>query len=288
MIGSLCQIRSEMSTTVATNRLEVPGASIYYEVRGSGPLLALIAAPMAGSGFAALADLMASQFTVLTYDPRGSEHSTVDDRTEITTPGRLADDVHHVLSSVSDEPAAILGSSGGAVTGLALVTAHPEQVSVLIAHEPPLLTLLSNAEEELGVVQEIYSTYLRAGSEAAMRRFLLSIGVLGEEGSRQFAAMPEPEPVPAPAVPQNDNDFFYANQMRATTGYRPDLRALSEASTRIVVGVGAASAGQLAHRGGLALAEHLGLVPTEFPGDHGGFAGEARAFADKLREVLVD
>jgi pimeloyl-ACP methyl ester carboxylesterase len=276
-----------MSTTVSRHYLDVPGASIYYEVRGSGPLLALIGAPMSSSGFAALADLMASQYTVLTYDPRGSEHSTVTDRTEITTPDLLAEDVYRVLDSVSDEPAAIVGSSGGAVTGLALVTAQPERVSVLVAHEPPLVTLLSNAEEELAEVQEIYQTYLRAGSEAAMRRFLLSIGVLGEEGARQFAAMPVPEPVPAPAVPQTDNDFFYANQIRATTSYRPDRERLSRASTRIVVGVGAISAGQLAHRCGRALAEHLGLPATEFPGDHGGFAGEAPAFADRLREVLA-
>ena len=111
-----------MSTTVSTHYLDVPGASIYYEVRGSGPLLALIGAPMGSSGFAALAELMASQYTVLTYDPRGSEHSTVTDRTEITTPELLAEDVYRVLDSVSDEPAAIVGSSGGAVTGLALVT----------------------------------------------------------------------------------------------------------------------------------------------------------------------
>jgi pimeloyl-ACP methyl ester carboxylesterase len=275
-------------STAATHYLDVPGASIYYEVRGSGPLLALIAAPMGGSGFAALADLMASQYTVVTYDPRGSEHSRVADRTEITTHELLAEDVHRVLKSVSDEPAAILGSSGGAVTGLALVTAYPGQVSVLVAHEPPLVTMLTNAPEELAKVEEIYQTYLRAGSDAAMRKFLLSIGVLGEEGSRQLAAMPEPDPVPAPAVPQTDNDFFYANQIRATTGYRPDLKALSEASTKILVGVGATSAGQLAHRGGLALAEHLGLTPTEFPGDHGGFAGEAPAFAERLRQVLAD
>src|SRR5215217_5836220 len=198
-----------MSMTVTTHYLDVPGASIYYEVRGSGPLLALIGAPMGSSGFAALADLMASQYTVLTYDPRGIKHSTVTDRTEITTPELLAGDVYRVLDSVSDESAAMVGSSGGAVTGLALVTAHPERVSVLVAHEPPLVTLLSNAEEEL-----------------------------------------------------------------------------SGASTRIVVGVGATSAGQLAHRCGRALAEHLGLPATEFPGDHGGFAGEAPAFADRLREVL--
>ena len=277
-----------MNPSAVTHQLEVPGASIYYEVRGSGPLLALIAAPMGSSGFAALAELMASHYTVVTYDPRGSERTTVTDRTEITTPELLAEDVHRVLNRVSDEPAAILGSSGGAVTGLALVTAHPEQVSVLVAHEPPLLTLLSNADEELAEVQEIYQTYLRAGSDAAMRRFLLSIGVLGEEGSRRFAAMPEPDPVPAPAVPETDNDFFYASQIRATTGYRPDLKALSEASTKIVVGVGATSAGQLAHRGGQALAEHLGLTATEFPGDHGGFAGETPAFAERLRQVLAD
>jgi pimeloyl-ACP methyl ester carboxylesterase len=213
-------------STAGTHHLDVPGASIYYEVRGSGPLLALIAAPMGASGFAALAELMAPHYTVVTYDPRGSEHSTVTDRTEITTHELLAEDVHRVLKSVSDEPAAILGSSGGAVTCLALVTAYPEQVSVLVAHEPPLVTLLTNAPEELAKVQEIYQTYLRAGSDAAMRKFLLSIGVLGEEGSRQLAAMPEPDPVPAPAIPETDNDFFYANQIRATTGYRPDLKAL--------------------------------------------------------------
>ena len=275
-------------STSGTHQLDVPGASIYYEVRGSGPLLALIAAPMGASGLAALAELMAPQYTVVTYDPRGSEHSTVTDRTEITTHELLAEDVHRVLKSVSDEPAAILGSSGGAVTGLALVTAYPEQVSILVAHEPPLVTLLTNAPEELAKVEEIYHAYLRTGSDAAMRKFLLSIGVLGEEGSRQLAATPEPDPVPAPAVPETDNDFFYANQIRATTGYRPDLKALSAASTKIVVGIGATSAGQLAHRGGLALAEHLGLTPTEFPGDHGGFAGEAPAFAERLRQILAD
>jgi len=276
-----------MNRTVDTHYLDVPGAKIYYEVRGSGPLLALIAAPMGSSGFVALADLLAAQYTVVTYDPRGSEHSVVTDRTEMTTPELLADDVHRVLTSVSAEPAAIMGSSGGAVTGLALVAAHPAQVSVFVAHEPPLLTLLSNAAEELAEVQEIYQTYLRAGSDAAMRRFLLSIGVLGEEGSRQLAAMPEPEPVPAPAVPQTDNDFFYANQIRATTSYRPDLEALSRASTKIVVAVGKESVGQLANRGGHALAEHLGIPAIEFPGDHGGFANAAPAFAEKLRNVLA-
>lgn len=272
---------------VAQHTLDVPGARIHYEVRGSGPLLAIIGAPMGSSPFGPLAAAMASDHTVLTYDPRGSERTTVTDRNQPTTPELLADDVHRVLAAVTDEPVAVLGSSGGAVTGLALVTAHPEQVHLLIAHEPPVLTLLDNADEERAVVEDIHETYLRAGSETAMRQFVLSIGVLDDETARQLAASPLPDPTPAPAVPESDQDFFLANQICATTGYRPDLAALQTAATQIVVGVGAASTpNQLARRAGEALAEQLGLPVTEFPGDHGGFMGDVPAFAARLREVL--
>jgi pimeloyl-ACP methyl ester carboxylesterase len=273
--------------TVADHTLAVPGARIHYRVRGAGPVLAIIGAPMGSTPFEPLANALASTHTVVTYDPRGSEHSTVTDRTRSTTPELLADDVHRVLAEVTDQSVALLGSSGGAVTGLALVTAHPEQVRVLVAHEPPLLTLLDNAEEERETVEDIHRTYLRAGSETAMRQFVLSIGVLDEDTARQLAASPLPEPAPAPPVPERDEEFFLANQIRATTSYQPHLDALRAASTRIVVGVGAAStSNQLARRGGVALAERLGLSPTEFPGDHGGFMGDVPAFADRLRDVL--
>lgn len=274
-------------STVESRTLEVPGAQIHYEVRGAGPVLAIIGAPMGSTSFQPLAEALAATHTVVTYDPRGSERTTVTDRTQSTTPELLADDVHRVLAEVTDEPVALLGSSGGAVTGLALVTAHPEQVEVLIAHEPPVLTLLDNADEEQAVVEDIHQTYLRAGSETAMRQFVLSIGVLDEATAGHLATSPLPEPVPAPAVPENDQDFFLANQIRATTGYRPGLAALQAAPTRIVVAVGSASTPhQLARRAAVALAEQLGRPVTEFPGDHGGFMGDVPAFAARLGEVL--
>ena len=273
---------------VTTHLLDVPGASVSYELRGSGPLLALIGAPMGSSGFQRLAELMAADHTVLTYDPRGSGQTRVTDRTQPTTPELLADDVSRVLSAVTDGPVRLFGSSGGGSTGLALVARHPEQVAVFVAHEPPVFRLLDNAEEELAAIGEIYQTYQRAGGMTAMRQFLLAIGVLGEEGSRQLAASPEPEPEPAPEIPTDDNDFFYANQLRQTAAFRPDLAALIASSTRIVIGVGATSGGQLAHRTGLALAEQLGLTAVRFPGDHAGFIGAAPEFADQLRQVLRD
>src|SRR5215472_12609899 len=59
--------------------LEVPGARLYYEVRGQGPLVVLAGAPMDAGPFGPLAELLAADYTVLTTDPRGINRSPVDD-----------------------------------------------------------------------------------------------------------------------------------------------------------------------------------------------------------------
>ncbi|HEX9538775.1 MAG TPA: hypothetical protein VGA04_11465 [Streptosporangiaceae bacterium] len=43
----------------ATHLLDVPGARLYYERRGSGPLLLMIGSPMDSTGFAGLASALA-------------------------------------------------------------------------------------------------------------------------------------------------------------------------------------------------------------------------------------
>ena len=47
-----------MSVQAASHRLEVPGGRLYYEVRGSGPVLMVIGQPMTSPFFAPLADLL--------------------------------------------------------------------------------------------------------------------------------------------------------------------------------------------------------------------------------------
>jgi hypothetical protein len=91
------------------------------------------------------------------------------------------------------------------------------------------------------------------------------------------------------------NDLMLGSNILTVTQYRPDVDRLRAASTRIVVGVGAGSNGEIAHRGGLAVAELLGTSAVEFPGDHGGFlageygqTGEPGPFAERLREVLAN
>ena len=91
------------------------------------------------------------------------------------------------------------------------------------------------------------------------------------------------------------DDLMLGSNIVTVTHYRPDVDRLRAASTRIVLAVGSGSHGELAHRGGEAVAELLGTRPVTFPGDHGGFlggeygqTGEPDAFAARLRDVLAD
>jgi pimeloyl-ACP methyl ester carboxylesterase len=141
---------------------------LYYVRRGSGPLLLLIGSPM-DSGFAPLASALADRYTVVTYDPRGIANSSREDTSEDVTPAQQADDVHRLLSALGGGPADVLGSSGGALLGLALVTAHPDQLRTLVAHEPPLVELLADAARLRAEIQNIYDTYRVEGPRRRCR-----------------------------------------------------------------------------------------------------------------------
>jgi pimeloyl-ACP methyl ester carboxylesterase len=156
---------------------DVPGARLYYEVQGSGPALILVGHPMGASGFASIALLLAEAYTVVTSDPRGFAGSTIDDPDQDAEPDLLADDVRRVLEAVGEVPAHVFGSSGGAVTGLALVAHCPGHVETLIAHEPPLALLLPGPEETCAGLQEIYDTYRVSGISAAWERFSTFTGI---------------------------------------------------------------------------------------------------------------
>ena len=147
-----------------SHMLDVPGARLYYEVRGSGPTLLLVGHPMGAAGFAPIAPLLAGTHTVVTYDPRGFARSTIDDPAQDAEPDLLADDARRVLAAVGTAPAQVFGSSGGAVTGLALVARHPGRVGTLVAHEPPLALFLPEAEEARAGMHGVYDTYRTTAS----------------------------------------------------------------------------------------------------------------------------
>jgi len=283
-------------TEPSTHTLEAPGAVLTYDIRHAGsstaPVLMLIGSPMGAGGFVTLAGHFLDR-TVVTYDPRGVERSTKADPNSPSTPEEHADDLHRIIAELGAGPVDLFASSGGAVNALAFVGRHPEQVRTLIAHEPPLAAILPDHEGALAACRAIHETYLRSGFGPAMAQFIVAVGHQGFF-DQAYASQPAPDPTMFGLPTQDDgnrSDPLLAQNMISSTHFEPDFEALRAASTRIVIGAGADSTGQLAGRAALAVAERLARTAVIFPGGHAGFlggeygqTGDPDAFAAKLRE----
>lgn len=263
--------------------LKVPGATLHYEVRGAGPVLLLIpGGPADAGGFGPIGDVLADRYAVVTYDPRGLSRSPLDGVAGEVTVRTFADDARRLLAEVGVEPAYVLGSSGGALVGIELLTRYPQWVRALVVHEPPLTSLLDDAGEHAAFAREVHDTYRSEGVGPAMGKFLASAGLDGPPP--EPAGGQTPEMAEAMARMQRNLDFFLGHMWLPLGDYDPDVSALR--SLPVTVAVGEASEGQLAHRTSLALADRLGAEPVVFPGDHGGFGSHPEAFADRLHGVL--
>jgi pimeloyl-ACP methyl ester carboxylesterase len=262
--------------------LSVPGADLYYEVRGSGPLVVLVGAPMGARSFAPLADLIASDYTVLTTDPRGIDRSPVSDPDQDSTPQLRAGDLSALLTQLDAGPAAVLGSSGGAVTALALAEARPDQVHTVIAHEPPLCELLEDRDQLHADTEKLIATYLGGDILGAWGQFMAQANIDLPDGLLEMMFGPD-----RPAQQLADERRWFEHELRGTTHWQPDLPVLRGGVPKIVAGIGEASAGQLCDRATRIFATALGIEPAMFPGGHTGFADDPAAFAPRLREVLA-
>jgi len=286
-------------TNPTTQSLDVPGATVTYDIRrndaSTEPPLLLIGSPMGAAGFGTLSGHFADR-TVVTYDPRGSERSQKTDPMSPSAPEVHAEDLHRVIEAIGGGPVDLFASSGGAVNALALVAKYPDDVRTLVAHEPPLASILPDREHALAAARAIHETYQRSGWGAGMAHF---IAVTSHQGpfTAQIAGQPGPDPAMFGLPTEDDGsraDPMLGQNMITCTHYEPDFDALRAASTRIVMAAGAESEGQMTSRGATAVAERLETQPVIFPSNHGGFlggeygqTGQPDAFAAKLREVLA-
>ncbi|MFI8007001.1 alpha/beta fold hydrolase [Streptomyces sp. NPDC086010] len=283
-----------------TYTLETPGADLAYYVRGplpadgGRPPLLMIGQPMDASGFAALAARFPDR-TVVTYDPRGLGRSVRKDGRTDHTPEVQAGDVHAVIEALGAGPVEMFAGSGGAVTALALVARHPGDVTTLVAHEPPLITLTPDGPAAVRARARVRDAYEERGWGAGMAVFIAMTSWEGEFTDAYFA---QPDADPATfGMPADDDgsrhDPLLSDRSWAISDYRPDAGAIATASTRVVIAVGEESTGVQTGRTSVATAELLGRRVTTFPSHHGGFLdgdhgypGKPDEFAQRLREVL--
>src|SRR3954469_22414799 len=249
-----------------THVLATAEADIAYDVHGplptadGPPPLFMIGQPMPASGFATLASHFPDR-TVVAYDPRGLGRSSRKDGRTDHSPTVQANDVHGVIEALGAGPVEMFASSGGAVTALALVAAYPDDVRTLVAHEPPLIVVLPDAEAAERARAGVRDAYQANGSGAGMAAFIAMTAWEGEFTDDYFA-LPAPDPA-AFGMPAEDDgtrdDPLLSDRAWAVSGYRPDIDALSAAPTRIVVAVGEESLNTFTGRAAVATAELLGV-----------------------------
>lgn len=233
---------------------------------------------------------------MITYDSRGLGRSTRKDGRVDNSPTVQAEDLHAVITALGVGPVEMFASSGGAVTALALVAGHPEHVTTLVAHEPPLISVLPDADAAKRAQRAVADAYQARGLGTGMATFISMTSWRGEFTDDYFAER-APDPARFGMSAEDDgsrDDPLLSDRSWAITDYRPDFQALTSAPTRILIAVGEESEGVFTGRTAVATASLLGQRATTFPSHHGGFVGgefgypgKPEAFAQRLREVLA-
>ncbi|MCF3102312.1 alpha/beta fold hydrolase [Streptomyces roseoverticillatus] len=265
--------------TVESGTLTVPGARLYFEVRGTGPLLLLIPGGASDAEvFRDLADELASRHRVVTYDPRGISRSLLDEPLPEPLPepwlDTQVDDAARLLAHLTrpGEPVRVFGSCSGGLTALELLVRGPQRLRLAVVHEPPAMGLLPDAARHAAFFDEVYAIFRREGVPAAL-----------DELRVIFSGRPAP---PLPEVSDN-SEFFLSHVMLPSTRSVPDVTALAAVADRIVLAGGQASRTHDVHRPVALLAQRLSRELAEFPGGHAGYATHPALFAAHLAAVLA-
>jgi len=296
-----------MTDAPTTHRhLDVAGATLSWSVVGDladatadRPPLLLFGSPMDSTGFGTLAGHLTDRVLVL-LDPRNTGRSTREDPTAPVTPDEHAEDLHAIVTALGGGPVDAFATSGGAVNALHLVAAHPTDLRVLVAHEPPMTSLLPDAPAIRAVTDAMLATYDGQGVGPATAGFISLVMHRGPVDA-EHAGRPGPDPAVFGLPTADDgsrDDPLMANMRGGGVSRVPDLDAVRAADTRVVVAVGEESGGpadgEIAGRSAYAVAEALGQQAVVFPGGHNGFlggelgqTGKPEEFAARLREVLA-
>ncbi|MGK2965922.1 MAG: alpha/beta fold hydrolase [Tepidiformaceae bacterium] len=206
----------------------IDGTNIYYEIRGAGPPLLFICGAFADvSHFARVAELLADNFTTITYDRRGNSRSGGLRPGVPTGPDEQADDAMALLRTLDLAPAHIYGNSSGAIMALNLVLRHPDVVRAAILHEPPLNAGMERPEEVEAFLGNIVETGMAAGGESAAAEAFLRFAIgdtnweaLGREGQDRA---------------RSNATVFLGSELGNFESYSPGTAALKAVSRPVTV-----------------------------------------------------
>lgn len=275
---------------MVVEQFPVPGAQLYTETRGDGPLLLFV---VGGNGdpavFSGVADRLAGDFTVVSYARRGFARSPVDG--PVDDANRIVTDVEDAVALIDRHgggPARVFGTSSGAIVVLDLVTRHPGLVRTAVVHEPPVLEFLDDPGTWAARFAGIFATYETAGLWPAMAQFGQAVGLAGGPAAPPPGTEAPPEIAAMLARAEGNMTFWMEHEFRQYPAYHPDLGALAAVAEKIVPAGGRDSReqGTMPFLPVVTLAGRLGRDIAEFPGGHVGYAEHPGDFAAELGRLL--
>lgn len=270
--------RQSRERTDSGHVLEVNGTKLYHDVRGAGPpVLLIMGAPGDSGHFERLVELLADDFTVVTYDRRGNGRSPRPAGWASTSAEEQADDAATLLEALGLAPAAVFGTSLAGVIALCLVLRHPRTVRGAILHEPAFWSLFDDPDDVKARAGAVVAEGMRSGgSEQAMERFYRFVaGDANWEGldrglRRRVLACAE---------------TYLEVERGAFASYLPNEATLAGIATPIELLVGDRSLPEFAQAAGR-LAERLGIEVTRTPGTHFGYLDHPVELAETMRPFL--
>jgi pimeloyl-ACP methyl ester carboxylesterase len=267
--------------------IDVNGTTLYYERRGKGPSVLFIAGATGDAGhFGAVAEALADEFTVVTYDRRGNSRSTGSPNQGGASVDEQADDVAALLTALGLAPAVVYGSSSGAIYLTSLALRRPDVLRGAIFHEPPYVAVTSQPEAVgAGFEAAIGEGMARGGGPVAVECFLRWAC-----GNEAFETL---ESLDAELVTRcvGNGEAFFGTELPGLATYLPDPAELGAMRVPSVVTAGAEHAdrardGYWYHEAAEWLATQLGTPLVETPGGHIPQATHPEALLAWLRPVL--
>ncbi len=266
---------------IQTSILEVPGARLYYETHGSGPVMLMVpGASGTADSFKSITEHLVAHYTVVTYDRRGFSRSQLDGPQDYDH--RLetdADDVRRLIEHLGDEPAIVFGGSSGAIVALEVLTRHPSVVRTLVPHEPPAMRLLADGQKWINFFFEVYDLYRQSGIEPALKKFREQ--AFAESDRQAMARAPKNEYTLANAT------YWFEHELRQYPAVDLDLDALKAHADRIMLIAGRESRGYPTYELNVELGKKLGRELIELPGGHVGLLTQPAEFAREFLQTLA-
>ncbi len=261
-----------------TTMVEVNGARIYHEMRGSGPSVLFIAGATGDAGhFQRVAELLSDEFTVVTYDRRGNSRSPRPDGWDGTSTEEQSEDAAALIEALGIVPAAVFGTSGGAIIGLDLVIRHPELVHGVILHDSAMFSVLPNSEEVLGAIQQVVESGMqRGGPRGGVEAFLRFI--VGDEAFENLDLGLRERML-------SNAETFFGLDFPGVGSYHPDATTLADVEVPVMVLAGAESPPFLIEVSRW-LAAHLNVELETLPGGHAPYFDRPEEMAQALRPLL--